>query len=382
MSDAPVTGGIDARGNRGYPGLVFLPWLFALVAFWIIVAVDPYHLRQDGPAYRFADHLYPDLEWPRLMRLATAQPHDLVLLGGSTVLPISNDMVQQAFPGTRSPINLSYLSPRPFDMPWILPRIEQVTGLERVILVMDFTLLDTSPRRSYTGDVLQSMATTNWSHRGDFGLSTAVASLHAFATGTYDLGLWSKRAVPDFMLGGKPLTESAADMQRFRSAVARHADDVFAKSRLTCSQIPYLQRELVPFLTDMANKHVAVDLVFPSLPYVIYYDWIDRKPPFHDTMLPGPVFDQMIVFKKCVIAARDQVGADNDRVIALDSNASVSGDLGLYFDTIHPLSPETYRTEARMIANGNETISAANIDRHEADLRSKVAQWAAQFEAQ
>jgi hypothetical protein len=35
-----------------------------------------------------------------------------------------------------------------------------------------------------------------------------------------------------------------------------------------------------------------------------------------------------------------------------------------------------------MIANGNETISAANIERHEADLQNKVAQWAAQFEAQ
>lgn len=375
MSDSPAVAG---NGNRGYPGLALLPWLLGIIAYWIIVVVDPYHLRHNGPTFRLAEHRYPDLEWSRLIGITTGQPHGLVLLGGSTAMPISPDIMREAFPRARNPINLSYIAPRPLDMPRILPRIAQITGLERVILFMDFTLIEREPRRSASGEVLENMASTNWSHGGDFALSTALASLHALASGTYDLPFWSDITVPEYMLGATPMTHSAGVMRRFRDAVQRHADDVFAKSTLTCAQIPYLQNELVPFLTQMANKHVAVDLVFPSIPFVLYYDWIDHGPPFN-TLLPGPVFDQFIVFKRCVIAARDQVGVDSNRVIALDTKDSLSGDVGRYFDSIHLIDPEAYRTVIRMIADGDETITSANIDQHEADLRTKVARTAARI---
>jgi hypothetical protein len=365
--------------KSNYGGLILLPWLFGIVAYWLIVATDPYHLRHNGPTYRLADHRYPDAEWPRLIAVATAQPHDLVLFGGSTAMPITSAMMREAFPGARSPINLSYLAQRPPDMPQILPRIAQVVGLEHVILFMDLTLMENGGRRSPTGDMLESMAMTNWHHNGEFGLSTALASLHAIATGTYDIGAWSEISEPEFMFGAKPLPQSADLMRQFRVAVRRHADDVFAKSTLTCAQIPYLQNALVPFLTEMARKNVAVDLVFPAFPYVLYYDWFEFSPPSNDPLLPGAVFDQIMTFKKCVIAARDRVGSESIRVIVIDSNESVAGDISLYFDTIHPIHPETYRDATRMIASGNQAITAANIDRYEADLRGKVSRWAGEF---
>src|SRR5580658_9666519 len=53
--------------KSNYGGLILLPWLFGIVAYWLIVATDPYHLRHNGPTYRLADHRYPDAEWPRLI---------------------------------------------------------------------------------------------------------------------------------------------------------------------------------------------------------------------------------------------------------------------------------------------------------------------------
>ncbi|MGA8708847.1 MAG: hypothetical protein WB646_17890 [Steroidobacteraceae bacterium] len=367
------------RLGNNYGQLIFLPWLFGMVAYWLIIAADPYHLRHNGPTYRLADHLYPDAEWPRLIAVATAQPHDLILFGGSTAMPITPAMMREAFPGARSPINLSYLAQRPPDMPQILPRIAQVAGLEHVILFMDLTLMENGGRRSPTGEMLASLAMTNWHHSGEFGLSTALASLHAIATGTYDIPAWSEISEPEFMLGAKPLSQSADLMRQFRRAVRRHADDVFARSTLTCAQIPYLQTSLVPFLTEMARKNIAVDLVFPAFPYVLYYDWFEFRPPSNDPILPGAVFDQIMTFKKCVIAARDRVGSDGIRVIVMDSEESVAGDLNLYFDTIHPIHPETYRDAIRMIASGDQVITSANIDRYEADLRGKVSRWAEEF---
>ena len=78
----------DARhGDRRYGGLLFLPWLFGILASWLIVVADPYHLRNSSTLYALADHRYPDLEWPRLIGVATAHTHDLVLLGGSSGMP-------------------------------------------------------------------------------------------------------------------------------------------------------------------------------------------------------------------------------------------------------------------------------------------------------
>lgn len=370
------------HGDPQHGGLLFLPWLFGILAYWLIVVADPYHVRNSSTLYSLADHRYPDMEWPRLIGVVTAQPHDLVLLGGSSGMPITSKMMREAFPGAQSPVNLSYLAQRPLDMPLILPRIAQVAGLRHVILFMDFSLLDNAPRPSPAGRMLERIAETNWSHNAGFGISTALASLHAVVTGTYDAPGWAAIGGPEFMAGGEPVTKFAELIRQFQVAVRRHTNDVFGKSTLTCSQIPYLRTSLVPFLREMTEKHVTVDLVFPLVPFVLYYDWFEFRPRSNDTLQRGAVFDQLMTFKRCVIAARDEVGASGIRVIAADSNESLAGDLGLYFDTIHPIDPDVYRAELRMIVSGDETITSDSIDRYEADVRHKISQWAARFSAQ
>ena len=357
--------------KRDHAGMVLIPWILGIVAYWLIVIADPYHLRPGGPTFRVADHLYPDFVWPRLIGVLTAEPHDVVVVGGSTAMLITPPMMRAEF-GAQSPFNLSYLAPRPLDMPLILPRIGRISGLKHVILFMDQMLMEKAPKLSGTGVILESMAATNWSHRADFSWSTALASLHALVTGTFDLPLWTFRSRPDYMSDDVPLPESADRMQRLRAAVRRHAVDVFAKSSLTCGQLPYLQTQLAPFLREMAAKHIAVDLVFPPLPYVFYYDWIDFRVPYNDTLLPGPVFDQFMVFKRSVIAVRDEVGRDSARVLALDASGSLSGDIGRYVDSVHLIDPQAYRSMARLIAKGDDVIDSTNIDQHEADLRIRI----------
>jgi len=368
---------VDRVSRHKYAGLVLLPWILGIAAYWIIVIADPYHLRAGARVVQLAGHRYPDEEWPRLIGVTTAQPHDVVLLGGSTAMPITPDMMREAF-GAQRPLNLSYYAPRPLDMPLILPKIARISGLRRVILFMDFSLMEKGGQRSAAGVVLESMAATNWSHRADFSVATALASLRALVTGVFDLSTWVSEK-PDYLSGAVPLPDSSGIMHRFRSAVQRHATDVFAKSPLTCAQLPYLQTELAPFLRQMVAKHVAVDLVFPPLPYILNYDWIDRRPPHFDTLLPGPVFDQFMVFKRCVIAVRDEVGGSSARVLALDATESLSGDIDLYLDTIHLIDPQAYRTVTRMIAQGDDAIDSTNIDRHEAELRINITRSAAKL---
>jgi len=368
----------DRFGSRCYLLLVLMPFLLGLAGYWAIVVADPYALRGTGLSVRLGEHRYPDREWPRLIGPLTSEAHDLVLLGGSTTMGISPQIMQEAFPGARNPLNLSYIAPRPLDLAQVLASVGRIKGLQRVVLMMDFTLLERGQVRSATGEELANMSTTSWSHGGDFAWKTALASMHRIVKGSYDLPAWSRLEGPEFMSGQKPVTQSANVMRRFRVAVNRHAEDVFAGTTLDCSQIPFVAGVLEPFLAHMAQRQVAVDMVFPPVPYILNYDWIDNRPRFYH-MLPGPVFEQFMTFKKCVIAARERVAGELDRVIALDSNDAVSGDLGHYEDSAHLIGSDVYRTVIRMIATGDETITSANVDQYEAALRTKVSRGAHQM---
>ncbi len=371
------------RAETGkYAGLVILPWLVGILAFWLIVAGDPYHIGNRGTPYRIADHRYPDTEWPRLITLATATPHDLVILGGSTAMPITREMLQQAFPAERDPINLSYLAPRPADTLYTLPRIAAVPGLKHFIYYMDFTLLERGSRLSAAGEALEGMANTSWSHRSDFSFVTALATLQAFRSGVFDSAFWAGVKQPDFMTEAKPVTDLPRVMKQFRSSVQEHAADVFAKSSVTCNDIPFIERQLSPFLNEMSRRHVKVDLVFPAVPYILYYDWIDHRPPSNftsNTLSPGPVYDQFMVYRRCVIAAVERVASDNIRVIAIDTSDTLSGDLSLYFDSLHLIDPGAQRRVTQMIAAGDRTLTSANIDEYDAELRDKVTAAAARL---
>jgi len=358
-------------GSRYYLPVLALPLMAGLLGYWVIVVVDPYDLRTTGLSPRLADHRYPDREWPRLIRALTSEPHELVMLGGSTTMAISPAMMQSAFPELRNPVNLSYIAPRSLDLADVLKRVGAMKGLRHVILVMDFTLLERRPHRSAFGEDMVNLSKTSWSRGGDFSLATALASVHRLVFGTYDLPAWSRLEVPEFMLGARPVTGSSASMARFRQSVLRHREDVFAKSGLSCEQIPFLRNVLAPFLSELGSKGVAIDLVFPPIPYILHYDWIDHGPP-GNIMLPGPVFDQFLVFKRCVVETRNRSGSSAARVIALDVNDNLSGDLNQYMDNAHLLNAEAYVTTLRMIANGEQTLSSDTMAEYEIGLRAKV----------
>ena len=358
-------------GHRFYLPLILAPFILGAAGYWLIVLVDPYDLRPGGLAPRIADHRYPDLEWPKLIRAVTGEPRDVVLLGGSTTMAVTKAMMLEAYPDAQTPVNLSYIAPRPLDLADALGWVSRTPGLKRVVLIMDFSLMERRGLRSAAGNTLANMATTSWSHGGDFAPVTAVASFNRIARGVYDMPAWSNMTEPGFMVGTAPVTTSVGTMRRVHRAIESHQSDVFNPAPLTCEEIPFTREVLTPFLRKMAAQGVAVDMVFPPIPYVVYYDWIENPPRF-DILLPGPVFHQFMVYKRCVIATREAIGGLQARVISLDTNDAISGNLRLYMDSVHLLDPQAYRDITLMMAAGDESLTSVNIDGHEKRLRDKI----------
>jgi hypothetical protein len=358
-------------GRRWAHWLLLLPFAVGILMYALIVLVDPYALRGGFISQHLGTHRYPDREWPLLMNVATAEPHDFVLIGGSTTMAITPEMIRQSFPEMHSPLNLSYIAPRPLDMGEALERIQNVKNLKRVVVVMDFSLMENRPYRSAAGETWENMAKTSWHHGGDFSFATGIGSLKRVLFGTYTTPAWGVITKPQFMDGAAPVSKDAKKMLRFREAVKMHADDVFAKSELGCTDIPFLDNQLQRFLTQAKNKDIDVDLVFPPVPYILAYDWIDNRPRF-GILKPGPVFDQFMTFKRCTVALKERSGGGGVRVLALDGNDEISANIDLYVDSAHIFDEATYQAVTKMIAEGEATITTENIDYYETGMKQRI----------
>ena len=354
-----------------YIAVSSLPFLIGAIGLIMMFLVDPYGVRGSAliPA-QLASHRYPDREWPRLLNVTSRQPHDMVLLGSSTMMRVDSDMLREAFSGTRAPVNLSYIAPRPADLSIALGKLVANPSIARVVLMMDFSLMERRGWKSTAGEHLDHLARTSWRNAADFSFSTAAASFHRVAFGTYSLPWW-RSDIPNFMEGARKITDDPARIGRIKAAVVAHTDLVFARSPLTCNDIPFIAESLVPFLKTSDARHLELDIAFPPLPYLLHYDWIENRPRF-GILLPGPVFDQFITFKRCVVDAVERHGSQKVRVLALDSDDVVSGNLANYMDSAHLIDADAYRRVLRMIAEGKERLSSATLDAHDASLRAKV----------
>lgn len=361
----------EASKKRKYLLIMTIPFWAGIVSLALIVFVDPYDVRSFGLEPRIAAHRYPDREAPLLRSILLQQPRDLVIIGGSTIMAVDESMMRDAFPDFRSPINLSYIAPRPLDQADALADVSGAIGLKKVILFMDYTLMEKQKILSASGTDIASLKSTNWHRAADYSIQRAAASFHRLAFGTYDLPSWAKLNQPEFMKGAAPVTMSASTMARFSRTASRNLTKAFEKSGLTCEQIPYIKTILIPFLMKMKARNVAVDLAFPPLPYVLYYDWMENVQS-DQILLPGPVFDQFAVFKRCVVTALDRVNAPWDRVLTLDTQDDISGNMQRYMDSAHLLDPAAYKAVLVAIASGNEIITPTNIEEHISTLREKV----------
>lgn len=356
-----------------YNAVAGLPFLFGCIGLLLIVIVDPYLVRSTGLIEpKLGEHRYPDTEWARLINVTSSAKHDTVLLGGSTVMMIDTTMLREAFPESQSPVNLSYTAPRPPDIKVVLSRLGKNTALKRIVIVMDFSLLDKSGMMSGSGQFLEHLERTNWSKAMDFSLETAAASLHRIVFGTYSLPWWSQRIEPDFMIGAGRAIDNPSLLARLKLAVIKHKSSVFDNSQLRCNDIPFIPMVLVPFLDELKEKEIVVELVFPPLPYTAHYDWIDNRP-LRGILLLGPVFDQLMTYKKCVVFAVEDNQFKNVRILAADSDDGISGDLNNYMDGAHLQSKAAFQKVLIGIVEGREQLTRQSLKSHELNLRKKVS---------
>jgi hypothetical protein len=339
----------------------------------ITYVVDPYDVHPWGLPPRIASHRYPDVEWPLLLKVVSQEDHRLVMIGASTFMPVSTRQLRAVFGSQTKPTNLAYPYAAPGDIKLVADTVAAMPSVRRVLFVMDHSMMMDMHEKGTPAALRDQVFASNWSNAGDFRWDTLVASWNRLVHGTYDRPLWARHSdTPDFFAVFRPLTTDRRAMTRLRAALERHRGDVFgAPLQSDCSQYPFLSKVLIPSLAAFRMRGIAVDLVFPPYPYVGYYDWIDRRTS-NDPFRAGPVFPQLIEFKRCVVTVAERSGA-RVTVHAMDNDEMIAGHLSNYADDVHIIRPALFMRVLEHVRNRDDVLTSANFDQFERELQARVA---------
>lgn len=358
--------------RRLFLSLALLPFALGLAGLLLIsLVVDPYDVRPWGLEPRLADHRYPDVEWPLLLKVVTKEEHGLALIGASTLMPVSKGQLETAFGARNRPVNLAYPYAAPGDIGVVAEAAAEMPGLRRVLFVMDHSQMMGMEEKRLPAALRQQVFASNWARAGDFRWDTLAASWNRLVHGTYDRPAWRAIAWPEFFANFRPVPENSRSMARIAAAMARHRGDVLGGGEaVDCGRYPFLAKVLAPSLSRFRERGIAVDLVFPPYPYAGYYDWIDRRTS-NDPFRPGAVYPQLMEFKSCVIAVAESSGGQVS-VHAMDTDEAIAGHLGNYADNVHIIRPALFERVLDHVASRDALVSSASFDRFAAELGDKV----------
>ena len=361
----------SARAGRRWPSIflagVTLAWAAALACFAFVGVVDPYQLRSVRPGERLADHPYPAQVVPRLVSVAANGDTDMVVLGASTALAYTPNMLREAFPDVRHPANLAFACADPEDYRLLLPRLERSRTLKRVLISLDVSLIANCVGKGNTDFDPRYFVQDWWDPVPEFSVQSLELSATVLRTGIVDAADW--RALPDdrvpWITTSAPMTADRGYMARVRRFVALARGKATAGQALPCSAIPSLNTTIAPFVREMASRGVQVDLLAPPLSLAVYSEWSVSWTPFK-----SPAFPSVMALERC--ALQMTAGLPNVRFDSFDTDPSIVGNPALYRDTEHIGGVDTYRELLRRIASGKAQVQLEEWPQHEATLKREI----------
>ncbi len=360
-----------ARWLRPFISLAFaLPALGGAAIAMLLFAVDPYDVRPWGLAPRLGDYSYPGLEMPRLVRAATGQEHDLILFGGSTTMPVTQDQLATAF-GAHSPVNLSYSLPAPADTQVVLDHIMSTPGLKRALLAIDHTQMRDDNFAHATGRAALNTFAMPWYGASDFGFATARAALNRLRTGEYTLAEWKAEFVATNQTA-TPVTQVPMLANEMAAIRVHPPIGLFDATGLPqCSRYVFISQALIPALRKAEARNVKVDLFFPPIPFETYALWQARDIGGSDWMA-GSRLEQVIHFHACIVEAVAAARLKTVNIHATDLDSFIAGNLENYRDTVHILNRAAFARVLQNLASGRFRLCPAALDNYRNEFRERL----------
>lgn len=364
------------RLKRGwFLAITMLPVFAGVAALLLVtVVVDPYDLRPWGLRPRVALHGYPMLEGPLLIKATgvSARPQ-VVMVGASSLFKVTREQMDTAFGADAHAVSFAFAYAGPLDTSETLEIVARMPSVRRVIFVMDHTQMLPLEEKREPWVTRGRVFSSNWAHAGDFRLPTIKASWRRLYSGVFDLPDWGKDGRHQRRDAGKAVAQQPATLKRLQRLLVAHAGQVFeGPVDDDCRRFPAVKATLLPSIAMLARRGITVDLLFPPYPYIAYYDWrLDRRDRGKDYIPAGPVYRDRMVFKACVLSIAERVGG-RVRVVAVDNDAAITGDLANYSDMVHLLNPVALQRTMDHVARGDAILTRANFAEYRRRLDAAI----------
>ena len=374
-----MLGALYGRSRSGLPGrrwflpVAILPVVAAVAALLLVtMIVDPYDLRPWGLRPQLAPHEYPITEANVLIRAELDARPRLVMVGASSLMRTTRTQLARAFNETGGAVNLAYPFAGPADLPETFALVAQDPALRRLVVVLDRPLLMPAGDME-SGDAglfRRQVFASDWSHAGDFQMSTIRGSLHRLAFGQYDLPEWRRRSVR--YERAMPFTRQRPRVALTQRMLAAHANAAWGAPIDNCDRYPALAAVIRPMLAQFVRRGVAIDLVMPPQAYVGYYVWDPDAFRQHIAQMDtAPTYPVRVGFLGCVLAEAARFGG-SVRVHALDNDPAIAGDLANYMDITHLIAPAALQRIMDHVARDDMVLTQANFGEYRARLQAAV----------
>lgn len=351
------------------------PTLVAIVSIWLgyatiasfVIGVDPYDVYPWGQRVSIPKNFAP-FEMIRVVRVAARDPQtELVLIGTSPTTIFRQADLAKAYPGYKSPWNVSYHGSAGTDRARTIDQFVQYSSAKRYLITLDYfyakpssEVRDSYPDFQYDETPLNDLRMVN---------SVAIkAAFRALRSGSpFPDAVRTENQENGFREGEKRRYQTSEKMRRLAGWIDQYRPTIATPSSLRCSQMPLLQ-ELLTQTRALTKKGARVDILIPPYSLGLYYEWAG-DPLLHrgggDTLL----MDQIAMRRCAVLGLAHTPGA---HVYSMDLDFALASDLGNFRDPAHIESQTGLRRFVSMANYPELELTPENIDSYARQVRKAV----------
>lgn len=348
-----------------------LALLVVLVMYWVIativISLDPFEIYGWGKLAHVDPRNTTNDNQYLLDAVAKDPSIDFVMVGSSTASPYSPADIQHAYPDARRPYNLSYDGARPADRRIVMNTLVDRSKAKRLVVWLDWfyglplrAQNPTFPSYMYDNFPYDDLRMVN---ETAFGASLRLlrgANVFAdFAVRLANRQAQLRKAYTKF--------QSPRSMRNLSFEVKLYRPVIDRPGAKNCSSLEALQAGLIQPLTKWVASGRAADIIIPAYSPAFYFD---RGDPASGVKLE----DQLMLRRCAALAAAKLPGV---RVIALDADTQLTGNLANYHDPGHLYGRRPLQTALDHIAHADLLLTPQNVEPYVAALRERVIEYRA-----
>ncbi len=346
-------------GRHFFLQLAMAPLLLSGLAAWSVALIDPYDLRPWGANVRLKENIDPQYISQRLIDHVAKGGYTHVLIGGSTVMRVTPEMIHRIYGSNARAFNISFPGIRPADLMTILGRLKISKSLERIIIAIDATMLarDGHHRQGFPVRYYDP----KWhDFARDFDWTSVSDALRLLLRGVIQR---PTRAT------GKPMSSRAAFMLELRklNTIGRTLLDM--NPTINCADIPITQEISRAISIMFESNGTKVDLIFPPY-YLAQYSSLAAKVKFYLDFESRYYFANLLELRRCLILSASY--NNMVKVHGFDDEQEIVSDPSNYRDPGHIMKSGVYEKILRKTAAGTNILTTESWTDYEARLIRRV----------